>query len=75
MKLLLSFYLRSIKWCFNFVELEDQTVVEVDTPPFAGDGWRLRLENIARGGKDNYLQLKVQTKSGLRIDGFECFIN
>ena len=44
-------------------------MVEVDTPPFAGDGWRLRLENIARGGKDHYLQLKVQTESGLRIDG------
>ena len=29
------------------IELEDETVVEVDTPPFAGDGWRLRLENIA----------------------------
>ncbi len=51
------------------IELEDKTVVEVDTPPFAGDGWRLRLENIARGGKDHYLQLKVQTESGLRIDG------
>ena len=51
------------------IELEDQTFVEVDTPPFAGDGWRLRLENIARGGKDHYLQLKVQTESGLRIDG------
>ena len=51
------------------IELEDQTVVEVDTPPFAGDGWRLRLENIAKGGKDHYLQLKVQTNSGLRIDG------
>ena len=51
------------------IELEDQTVVEVDTPPFAGDGWRLRLENIARGGKDHYLQLKVQTENGLRIDG------
>ena len=51
------------------IELEDETIVEVDTPPFAGDGWRLRLENIARGGKDHYLQLKVQTKSGLRIDG------
>ena len=38
------------------IELEDQTFVEVDTPPFAGDGWRLRLENIARGGKDHYLQ-------------------
>ncbi len=51
------------------IELENETVVEVDTPPFAGDGWRLRLENIARGGKDHYLQLKVQTESGLRIDG------
>ncbi|MBO8228207.1 DnaJ domain-containing protein [Prochlorococcus marinus XMU1414] len=51
------------------IELEDETVVEVDTPPFAGDGWRLRLEKIARGGKDHYLQLKVQTESGLRIDG------
>ena len=51
------------------IELEDLTVVEVDTPPFAGDGWRLRLENVAKGGKDHYLQLKVQTESGLRIDG------
>ena len=51
------------------IELEDQTVVEVDTPPFAGDCWRLRLENIAKGGKDHYLQLKVQTENGLRIDG------
>ncbi len=51
------------------IELEDQTVVEVDTPPYAGDGWRLRLENIAKGGKDHYLQLRVQTESGLRIDG------
>ncbi|MDC3019882.1 DnaJ domain-containing protein [Prochlorococcus sp. AH-736-E15] len=51
------------------IELENETVVEVDTPPFAGDGWRLRLENIARGGKDHYLQLKVRTESGLRIDG------
>ena len=51
------------------IELEDKTIVEVDTPPFAGDGWRLRLENIARGGKDHYLQLKVQTSEGLRIDG------
>ncbi len=51
------------------IELEDKTIVEVDTPPFAGDGWRLRLENIARGGKDHYLQLKVQTSDGLRIDG------
>ena len=51
------------------VELEDQTLVEVDTPPFAGDGWRLRLENVAKGGKDHYLHLKVQTENGLRIDG------
>ena len=59
----------ALSWASILIELEDQTVVEVDTPPFAGDGWRLRLENIARGGKDHYLQLKVQTESGLRIDG------
>ena len=29
------------------IELEDETVVEVDTPPFAGDGWRLRLETVS----------------------------
>ena len=51
------------------IELEDHTIVEVDTPPFAGDGWRLRLENIAKGGKDHYLHLRVQTDEGLRIDG------
>ena len=50
-------------------------MVEVDTPPFAGDGWRLRLENIARGGKDHYLQLKVRTESGLRIDGLRVLYN
>ena len=55
------------------IELDDETIVEVDTPPFAGDGWRLRLENIARGGKDHYLQLKVQTDNGLRIDGLRVF--
>ncbi len=51
------------------IELEDKNVIEVDTPPFAGDGWRLRLENVARGGKDHYLQLRVQTEEGLRVDG------
>ena len=51
------------------IELQDETIVEVDTPPFAGDGWRLRLENVARGGKDHYLQLRVQTENGLIIDG------
>ena len=59
----------ALKGASILLELQDETVVEVDTPPFAGDGWRLRLENIARGGKDHYLQLKVQTESGLRIDG------
>ncbi len=40
------------------IELEDETVVEVDTPPFAGDGWRLRLENIARGGDGPLFTIK-----------------
>ena len=49
--------------------LSDGTVIEVDTPPFAGDGWRLRLEGVAPGGRDHFLQLQVVTAEGLRIDG------
>jgi len=41
----------------------------VCTPPQAGDGWRLRLEGVAPGGKDHFLQLRVITDEGLRIDG------
>ena len=51
------------------LNLEDGTVVELDTPPQAGDGWRLRLEGVASGGRDHFLQLRVQTDDGLRIDG------
>ena len=51
------------------LELADGTVIEVDTPPFAGDGWRLRLEGVAPGGRDHFLQLQVVTDEGLRIDG------
>ncbi len=55
------------------LELQDGTLVEVQTPPFAGDGWRLRLAGLARGGKDHFLQLRVQTHDGLRIDGLRVF--
>tara|TARA_Y100001968_G_scaffold326208_1_gene368854 strand:+ start:860 stop:1789 length:930 start_codon:yes stop_codon:yes gene_type:complete len=51
------------------IELLDGTIVEISTPPFAGDGWRLRLEGVAKGGKDHFIQLRVQTSDGLRIDG------
>jgi len=51
------------------IELQDGTIVEVLTPPFAGDGWRLRIEGAAIGCRDHFLQLKVQTDDGLRIDG------
>ena len=51
------------------LEFADGTVIEVDTPPFAGDGWRLRLEGVAPGGRDHFLQLQVVTDEGLRIDG------
>ena len=51
------------------IELVDGTIVEITTPPFAGDGWRLRLEGVAKGGKDHFIQLRVQTDEGLRIDG------
>ncbi len=44
-------------------------MVEFSTPPFAGDGWRLRLPGVIVGGKDHFIQLRVQTEEGLRIDG------
>jgi DnaJ-class molecular chaperone len=51
------------------LELRDGTAVEVWTPPLAGDGWRLRLAGLAPGGGDHFLQLRVRTPEGLRIDG------
>jgi DnaJ-class molecular chaperone len=51
------------------LDLQDGTVVEVWTPPLAGDGWRLRLAGVAAGGADHFLQLRVRTPEGLRIDG------
>ena len=51
------------------LELRDGTLVEVRTPPLAGDGWRLRLAGVAPGGGDHFLQLRVRTPEGLRIDG------
>ena len=51
------------------LELQDGTTVEVWTPPLAGDGWRLRLAGVAPGGADHFLQLRVRTPEGLRIDG------
>ena len=51
------------------LELRDGTVVEVWSPPLAGDGWRLRLAGVAAGGADHFLQLRVRTEDGLRIDG------
>ncbi|WP_269610301.1 DnaJ domain-containing protein [Prochlorococcus marinus] len=51
------------------IQLQDGTLVELITPPFAGDGWRLRIEGAAIGCRDHFVQLKVQTDDGLRIDG------
>jgi DnaJ-class molecular chaperone len=51
------------------LDLADGTSVEVWTPPLAGDGWRLRLAGVAPGGGDHFLQLRVRTEEGLRIDG------
>jgi DnaJ-class molecular chaperone len=51
------------------LELANGSCVEVWTPPFAGDGWRLRLEGVATGGADHFLQLRVRTADGLRVDG------
>jgi DnaJ-class molecular chaperone with C-terminal Zn finger domain len=35
----------------------------------AGDGWRLRLAGVTPGGGDHFLQLRVRTAEGLRVDG------
>lgn len=51
------------------IELHDGTVVEVWTPPLAGDGWRLRLPGLGAGGGDHFLHLRVRTDEGLRVDG------
>lgn len=51
------------------IDLPDGTAVEVWTPAMAGDGWRLRLAGVAPGGADHFLQLRVRTAEGLRIDG------
>jgi curved DNA-binding protein len=51
------------------LDLPDGTCVEVWTPAMAGDGWRLRLAGVAPGGADHFLQLRVRTTDGLRIDG------
>ncbi len=51
------------------LELADGTAVEVWTPPLAGDGWRLRLAGVTPGGGDHFLQLRVRTAEGLRVDG------
>jgi curved DNA-binding protein len=51
------------------IELADGTCVEVRTPPLAGDGWRLRLAGVTPGGGDHFLQLRVRTAEGLRVDG------
>jgi DnaJ-class molecular chaperone len=51
------------------LELADGTAVEVWTPPMAGDGWRLRLAGVTPGGGDHFLQLRVRTDEGLRVDG------
>jgi len=51
------------------LDLPDGSCVEVWTPALAGDGWRLRLAGVAPGGGDPFLQLRVRTPEGLRIDG------
>ena len=51
------------------IELSNGIAVEFKTPPFAGDGWRLRLPGAVVGGSDHFIQVRVQTEEGLRIDG------
>jgi curved DNA-binding protein len=57
------------------IELHDGTVVEVWTPPLAGDGWRLRLPGLGPGGGDHFLHLRVRTSEGLRVDGLRVLFS
>lgn len=57
------------------IELRDGTAVEVSTPAMAGDGWRLRLAGVTPGGGDHFLQLRVCTAEGLRVDGLRVLLN
>ncbi len=57
------------------IDLHDGTVVEVWTPPLAGDGWRLRLPGLAPGGGDHFLHLRVRTSEGLRVDGLRVLFS
>jgi curved DNA-binding protein len=60
---------QALAGCRIELDLPDGTVVELWTPPLAGDGWRLRLAGVGPGGADHFLQLRVRTAEGLRIDG------
>ena len=55
------------------VVLPDGTHVEVQTPPGAGDGWRLRLAGVAPDGGDHLLRLQVRTRDGLRVNGLHVY--
>ena len=60
---------QALDGCRLELDLPDGTGVEVWTPPLAGDGWRLRLAGVGPGGSDHFLQLRVRTAEGLRIEG------
>ena len=64
---------QAVQGTYVELALPDGTLVEIQTPPLAGDGWRLRLAGVAKGGRDHFLQLRVQTEDGLRIDGLRVF--
>jgi len=51
------------------LSLPDGSLVEVWTPAMAGDGWRLRLAGAGPRGGDHFLELRVCTPDGLRIEG------
>nr|YP_002048820.1 Heat shock protein DnaJ-like protein [Paulinella chromatophora]ACB42610.1 Heat shock protein DnaJ-like protein [Paulinella chromatophora] len=55
------------------IDLPNGTTVEVETPPLAGHGWRIVLPGMATNGNDQFLQLQIETESGLRIDGLTVF--
>nr|AUG32180.1 DnaJ protein [Paulinella longichromatophora] len=51
------------------IKLADGSSIDVETPPLAGHGWRLRLPEVGQGGIDEFLQLRIETEEGLQVDG------
>nr|YP_009530421.1 DnaJ protein [Paulinella micropora]AXY63110.1 DnaJ protein [Paulinella micropora] len=56
------------------IELTNGIIVDIETPPLAGHGWRLRLPQVGSQGEDQFCQLNIETREGLQIDGLTVIL-